>query len=132
MVTSARRRPAYVLAFLSLLAIPQGYAFVRQFREGFRPLRTAPQRIPFSWDMFAVRIERCDVLWTPPLPLPEGPLYRLHQKSRRLEWDFVLDRAEDYRSLAEWACGRFRRPFHASLICFTPEGKVVPSALECR
>jgi hypothetical protein len=82
--------------------------------------------------MFAVRIERCEVFWNPPLPLPGGPLYRLHQKAAKLEWDFVLDRAGDYRAVAAWTCERFRQPFHASLLCFTPEGKVVPSALECR
>jgi hypothetical protein len=121
-----------VLAFLSLLAIPQAFAFVQQFREGFRPFKTAPHRVPFSWDMFSVRIERCDITWEPPLPLPNGPLYRLHQKAKLLEWDFSLDQESDYQLLAHWACSEFHQPSRASLLCFKPEGKEVPSVVECR
>jgi len=31
-----------------------------------------------------------------------------------------------------WTCGHFGQPFHASLTCFLPEGKVVSNAIECR
>ncbi len=131
-MSAYRSRPAFVLVFLALLVIPQAYAFVRQFRGGFRPFRAAPHRVPLSWDMFAVRIERCDVFWTPPLPTPAGPLARLSNALPRLEWDIALASADEYRSLVTWTCGHFGQPFHASLTCFLPEGKVVSNAIECR
>jgi hypothetical protein len=128
-----RSRPLYVICFLALLAIPQALALAWQFHDGYRPFKAAPTRVALSWDMFAVRIERCDVFWNPPLPVPgRAPLARLHQLASRLEWDFPLDTQADYRALTEWSCGRFKHPFHANLICLTPEGKVATSAVECR
>jgi hypothetical protein len=126
------RRPLQVFAFLLLLTIPQAVALVQQFREGYRPFTAAAHRVPFSWDMFAVRIERCDVAWAPPLPLADGPLSRLHESAKSLEWDFTLDSQTDYHNLAGWTCSAFRGTVRARISCYTPEGKVVPSVVACR
>lgn len=126
------RRPLYVLLFLALLAAPQAYALFTQFRLGFRPFRAPPTRVALSWDMFAIRIERCDVLWDPPLPTPDGPLYRLHQRALPLEWDFSLNTVEQYQTLAAWACENFHATARATVLCFTPEGKEVTRVVDCR
>jgi hypothetical protein len=117
-----------VPAFLALLAVPQAYAFVAQVAGGYRPFVAAPAHVPLSWDMFTGRIERCEVVWSP--PLPDGT-FSLRQHGTLLEWPYALSSVENYRSLIRWTCVRFRRPFVARYVCFTPDGKETAGADRC-
>lgn len=123
------RSPIAVLALALFLALPQLAGFATQFRRGFSPFRTTPTRVTLSWDMFATRIERCGVNWSPPLP---GPLFDLNQKSRTLEWQAVADTREHYDRIVAWACSHFHQPTRALLTCFLPAGKEESHVVECR
>ena len=52
------QRLAAVLVLTGLVAV-QAIAFGAQLATGFRPFGAAPGRVPFSWDMFAIRLDRC-------------------------------------------------------------------------
>ena len=82
----------------------QALAFGRQFALGFRPFHTAPQRVPLSWDMFAIDIERCDIRWSPPLQIDGTTIPSLHALSAPFEWDVVYNTREHYRAVAKYAC----------------------------
>lgn len=124
--------PAFVLAFLTLLALPQAAALALQFQHGFRPFQVAPGRITLSWDMFATRIERCGLSWNPALPTEQGPVFEFAQLSRIIEWQPVYDTGAAYENFATWTCSRYHQPFHAVLHCFLPDGKETVRVIECR
>ena len=128
-MNAVSRSPLTVLLLALFLGLPQLAGFALQLGKGFRPFGAAPVRVTLSWDMFAPRIERCGINWSPPLP---GPLYELNQKSRALEWQTVADRVEDYESIAAWACVRFHQPSRALLTCFLPSGKELSRVVDCR
>jgi hypothetical protein len=123
----------YVAAVLVALAAPQLVATGSQFVRGFRPMRRAPARVALSWDMFATRIERCAVAWDPPLHTPYGPIGRLRDVGRRLEWDVVQDTVDDYETLALDVC-RWAAPgrrTHVTLRCVAPAGHEVVGDFDC-
>jgi hypothetical protein len=115
---------------LAGLVTVQALAFGAQIRAGFRPFGAPPGRVAFSWDMFSVRIERCDLRWDPPLPLGSG-VARLRDVAPLLEWDPVGDRLDEYREDGQEGCSFARVPTRVILRCFTPEGEVV-DAFDCR
>jgi hypothetical protein len=118
-----------VAVLLAGLVTLQALAFGAQIRAGFRPFGGPPGRVPFSWDMFAVRIERCDLRWDPPLPLGDG-VDRLRDVAPALGWDPVFDRCEEYREAGLEGCYFARGPTRVILRCVTPEGDVV-DAFDC-
>jgi hypothetical protein len=118
-----------ILLLLGLVTV-QALAFGAQIEAGFRPFGAPPRRVPFSWDMFAVRIERCDLRWDPPLPIGKG-VARLRDVAPTLEWDPVFGRREEYRETGRLACDFAEAPTRVTLRCFTPEGEVV-DAFDCR
>jgi hypothetical protein len=124
-----RRRRLGVLILSTGLVTVQALAFGAQIWSGFRPFGAPPLRIPFSWDMFAVRIERCDLRWDPPLPIGNG-VARLRDVAPALEWDPVYSRREHYREAGRRACYFAEVPTRVLLRCFTPEGEVV-DAFDC-
>jgi hypothetical protein len=126
------RSPRAVALFLVLLAAPQLAALARQFQLGFRPLGKAPSRVPLSWDMFAVGIERCSVEWSPPVSTPLGRLSSLRDASVRLEWDLVSDSVAGYETWARWGCRHAAGPTRARLRCFTMDGRAENDAFDCR
>jgi hypothetical protein len=79
--------------------------------------------------MFAVRIERCDLRWDPPLPLGDG-VARLRDVAPTLEWDPVRGSREEYRKAGLRACDFAEEPTRITLHCFTPEGDV-DDAFDC-
>src|SRR5262249_39155039 len=85
----ARMRRSCAATRRAGLVIVQALAFGAQIKAGFRPFGAPPRRVPFSWDMFAVRIERCDLRWDPPLPLGDGVTH-LHDMAPAVEWDPVF------------------------------------------
>lgn len=118
--------------FCAALALPQLAAQVQQWRGGFRPGGAAPGRVLGSWDMFAPRIERCGVRWTPPLAQGTGAsLASLRDLSPRLEWDVVTDRVADYRSLALAGCSIARQPTRVNMLCFLPTGEAYRDDFDC-
>ena len=125
------RSPRTVACFLALLILPQAAAFLDQFARGFRPFGPAPVRVPLSWDMFAVRIERCALNWSPPVRTPLGTLSSLHDLSPMLEWDLVSDSAESYRFWARWGCRFAKPPTRVSLSCFYPDGREEHLGFDC-
>ena len=108
----------------------QALAYGAQIASGFRPFGAPPGRVPFSWDMFAGRIERCDLRWTPSLPLGDG-VSRLRDVAPALEWDPVHSRRESYRKAGQQGCDLAETKARVTLRCFTPEGEIV-DAFDCR
>ena len=123
-----RRVGAAIL--LAGLATVQAVACGAQIWTGFRPFGAPPIRVPFSWDMFSVPIERCDLRWIPPLPAGKG-LGRLRDLAPLLEWDPVGDRVEEYRETGREGCFFARVPTRVLLRCVTPEGEV-RDVFDCR
>ena len=116
------RRPVDKRALLLALFGLQAAAMAEQFARGFIPLVTAPQRIAGSWDMFAVRIERCDLRWDLPVLLTGREVTSLQALAAPPEWSIVLDRVADYRTLAQRAATAANR---AHLHCVLPDGSLL-------
>jgi hypothetical protein len=123
--------PWLVTSFLVAILSIQAVAFARQFQRGFVPLHAAPGRVPFSWDMFAVPIERCGIEWTPGLVFGEGKAYpTLRSMAPTLEWDPVYDTVADYLEAARFGCGLTTVRTHVRLTCMTRHG-VSDYAFDC-
>jgi hypothetical protein len=116
-------RSVWALLFLVNVAMLQAVAFVGQFASGFVPFVHPPSRVPFSWDMFAVEIERCDIEWTPALPIGDG-VSTLSGTAIGIEWFPVFDRVDAYRRFATHYCQAAQEPTNVRLHCVTPEGPV--------
>ncbi len=123
-----KRRAAYVVVLLLGLAAPKVWAEIEQVRLGFRPLRTSPTRVAYSWDMFSTPVERCDVHWDPPLPIDGRAISQMSERGAPIEFDTVYDSREDYRGFAEGACSTFAArgptPTTITLRCARMDGTV--------
>jgi hypothetical protein len=136
MVSRIRHSPVYAGLVVAFLALQQGAAMVRQWQEGYRPFVRAPQRVPLSWDMFAVEIERCELSWDQPVYWLGRPMRRLRDLGSALEWDPVYNRRSDYIAAGISAC-EDRGPglsgpaggFHVH--CFGPGAKETTDAFDC-
>ena len=120
-----RFRYLYTLLFVVFLVIVQAYALGLQFARGFMLFRNPPTRVAFSWDMFATRVERCDMVWDPPLSTMLGDLGSLKRFGTKLEWDVIYDHASDYRELGRMMCQFDQNrsvPKTIRLNCFLPDG----------
>jgi hypothetical protein len=109
-----------------VLVLLQAGAMQDQFASGFRPFAQEPTRQPFSWDMFAIRISRCNILWTPPLKTRTGlEVTSMADLSVTIEWNPVMNTIEQYMGFAMWMCKRSLPAAmgirHARLICFSPD-----------
>ena len=122
----------YVFAFIGCLAIPQLGALGIQFARGYRPFGHQAERVPFSWDMFANRVERCTVEWTPALQIEKHRLTSLHGLDLPFEWDIALDSVETYRAVAGNLCRKAGAPStRARLHCFLPDGTEMDDDAYC-
>ena len=128
----APRTPRQVLRFVVPLAALQLLALGAQFALGFRPFRTAPTRVPFSWDMFAVPIERCDLRFSPPIRREGKVIESLRAAGPPFEWDYVQNRVATYRAIAGEVCAAPEHPERVALRCYVPEGRAVNDAVDCR
>ncbi len=132
-VPSSLRSLFSVFSFLFLLSGGQLYAFKRQFDLGFQIGKQAPVRVPFSWDMFATRTERCEICWNPPLRLKGfGQVTCLKDLSQPFEWELIYDQKSVYQWVAQWACYQDQatgRMIH--LQCFGLDGGVEESSIPC-
>lgn len=126
------RAPWYKFAFVLFLAVPQLIAFYSQFASGFRPFVQEPTRVPLSWDMFANRMERCRVEWTPTIYVGPRALSALRDVQLSLEWDIIFDHREDYRGAASWFCQNYAvSPTRVQLHCFLPQGEDLDDGFSC-
>ena len=124
-------RGAYFLGLCALLIVVQVRGLVVQVKDGYRPFGAPAHRVPYSWDMFAVDLDRCTVAWDPPLSIDGKPVARWRDRGVPLEWDSVTT-APGYEELARDAC-RYRstRATTVKLVCVQTNGEVRESAFAC-
>lgn len=127
-----RARLVYVIVLLGGLAAPQIWAQVDQVRSGYRPLRTSPARVSYSWDMFSTPVERCVVRWDPPLRVAGETVSEMNDRSPPIEFGTVYDAREDYRGFALDACATFGSPGTTiTMRCALPSGTVEETREVC-
>ena len=125
-------RALYVAVLLGLLAAVQLRAQVVQVMSGYRPLSHAPIRVPYSWDMFAIRLDRCVVGWDPPLDVDGQRVARWHDRLPDLEFDTVFNDADWYASAAARGCAyRSQAATTAYLKCFSSDGRTDERSFDC-
>jgi hypothetical protein len=119
------------LLLTSLVGIQLG-AQIAQLRGGFRPFAHAPARVLFSWDMFAIAIDRCAVRWEPPISIEGKPVSAWRSRTARFEFDTVYNSVADYETAARAACA-FKTSARtvARLVCLTRDGGIGEEDLDC-
>ena len=127
-----RARAIYVATLLALLGVVQLRAQVVQVASGFRPLSHPPTRVPYSWDMFAIRLDRCVVGFDPPLDVDGERVARWHDREPAIEFDTVFNNAAWYKASAAKACDyRKDAETKASVMCFSSDGGVHELSFIC-
>ncbi len=127
-----RARLVYVIVLLGGLVVPQVWAQVDQVRSGYRPLRTAPTRVAYSWDMFSTSVERCVVRWDPPLHVEGETVAEMNDRSPPIEFGTVYDDRASYRGFALDACATFGAPGTTiTMRCALPNGTVEETRESC-
>ena len=129
-VSAWARRPGIALAFMLAVGAIQVTAFGRQFELGFVPFRSVPTRVPFSWDMFTIPIERCGIEWEPALPLTPAGVPSLRSVAPALEWDPVYNTVQDYLAAAHFGCKFRGAPTRVRATCLTKQ-RIVHYAFDC-
>jgi hypothetical protein len=128
----SRVRALYFAVLLSLLAVVQLRAQVVEVQSGFRPWSHPPVRVPYSWDMFAIRLDRCVVGWDPPLEVDGERVARWHDRLPLLEFDSVFNDADWYAAAAARGCVYRTHPATvAYLKCFSSSGRVDERSYDC-
>jgi len=131
-VPSPRSRAVYVAVLVAALGAVQGVALVLQFKGGFVPFVHAPTRVPYSWDMFSIKIDRCVVAWDPPLSIEGRRVASWHDRMPDLEFDGVFNNGFYYAAAAQAACAyRTDAPTAATVTCFTGDGSVHAGRIDC-
>ncbi len=126
------RSPRFVLGFILLLVLPQAIAFTTQFARGFVPFKTVPGRVMFSWDMFAVSLDRCVLSWQPPLKIGPKEVHAFHEMAAMLEWDIAFERAQDYVDEGLKYCDRWGEVgTKAHMQCFHVNGVMSQNEFRC-
>jgi hypothetical protein len=125
-------RAAYFATLLGLLVLVQVGAQLAQIAFGYRPFRHPPTRVPYSWDMFAIRLDRCVVGWDPPLDVEGERVARWHDREAPIEFDTVFNEANWYKANAANGCSyRTRARTVASMMCFSSDGGVDELSFPC-
>jgi|CZKU01.1.fsa_nt_gi hypothetical protein len=127
-----RARAIYFVTLLTVLVVVQVHAQFAQLDAGYRPLSHPPTRVPYSWDMFAIRLDRCVVGWDPPLEVEGARVARWHDREPAIEFDTVFNDADWYKASAERGCTyRTEARTLASLMCFSSDGGVHELSFDC-
>jgi hypothetical protein len=127
-----RGRYLYHATLLIGLAVVQLRAEIGQVCAGFVPFSSPPVRVPYSWDMFAVRIDRCAISWDPPLAIEGRSVARWQDRLPALEFDSIRNEASDYDAVAQTACVyRTSAPTTATVSCAMHDGTLRERRLEC-
>jgi hypothetical protein len=120
-----RGRYLYCAVLLGGLFALQVFAQGLQLRSGFRPFLHAPTRVPYSWDMFAIHIDRCVVGWDPPLYIDGEQVSRWHDRLPSLEFDTVFNDVDWYEAAAARGCEyKTAARTVTRLTCFSGDGGV--------
>jgi hypothetical protein len=131
-MTKRRARVLYFSSLLAVLAVVQLNAQVEQLRGGFRPFSHPPGRVAYSWDMFAIRLDRCVVGWDPPLAIDGQRVARWHDRVPPLEFDTVFNDADWYLAAAGRGCQyRTQAATVAYLQCFRSNGTADEHRYNC-
>ncbi len=129
---SERPRHLYFALLLAALAVVQVRAEILQVCAGFRPFLHAPTRVPYSWDMFAIRIDRCVVTWDPPLLIEGARVSRWRDRASSIEFDTVYNGSGAYMAAAWHGCAFRTAPKTAAhLVCLTGDGEIHESTFSC-
>jgi hypothetical protein len=134
---ATRRRPLgpylYCAALCCALTAGQVAAQLGQLQSGFRPFWRAPGRVPYSWDMFSIQIDRCAISWDPPLLVDGKKVSRWADRAWPLEFDTVYNHASTYLGAAARGCQYRDSPkTRARLVCVTADGAIHEPAFTCR
>jgi len=125
-------RILYCAALLAGLVLVQARAELTQVERGYRPFLHAPSRVPYSWDMFAIRLDRCVLTWDPPLSVEGQRVGAWRDRTYPIEFDTVYNRVRDYGAAAVAACGfRTAARTRTSLTCATADGRIDRHAFDC-
>lgn len=123
---------AYVAVLLAALAALQVHAEIGQFAAGFRPFVHAPSRVAYSWDMFAIRMNRCAVRWDPPLTIDGQRVASWRDRVWPIEFDSVYNDVRSYEIVSTAACKyRSAEATRVVLQCFLSDGGVDEHSLDC-
>ena len=127
-----RARLVYFGSLLAIMAIVQLRAQCQQVMSGFCPFSHPPTRVPYSWDMFAIRLDRCVVAWDPPLDIEGQRVGRWQDREPPFEFDTVFNDIAWYRSAVLRACTYRRgKPTIARLTCFRSDGEAHEFGFDC-
>jgi hypothetical protein len=127
-----RARVLYFGGLFAVLTAVQVGAQFEQLRAGFRPFSHAPTRVPYSWDMFAIHIDRCIVGWDPPLAVDGQHVARWHDRIPALEFDTVFNDADWYLAAAGRGCDyRTQAATTVYLKCFRSNGTADEHSYAC-
>lgn len=118
-------RPILMVAVIGTLVFIQVRAQLKQYESGFRPMKQEPTRVAFSWDMFAIRIERCAITFSPPLRSRDGErtVRSFSDLSPLIEWNPVYNQTSHYAGFAQRLCSQYSPPdeeIRVRLVCFDP------------
>jgi hypothetical protein len=135
--STTTRRPVgpylYCAALCCVLVAGQFAAEFGQLKDGFRPFSQAPGRVPYSWDMFSIRIDRCAIAWDPPLRIDGERVSRWTDRTWLLEFDTVYNRTATYLGAASRGCQYRDSPAtRARLVCVTADGAIQEPSFVCR
>lgn len=129
---NSRYYPTCVLLMILSLSIPQAIQFTRQLTQGYRPFLSEPTPTFFSWDMFANRVERCNLEWDKPLDFSNHQsITSLTQLGPKLEWGVNYNSVRDYDWVRGYLCHLSRKTVRIRLDCFVPEGREIFHELDC-
>jgi hypothetical protein len=129
---TARGRTIYCALLLTSLAAIQLGAQIVQFRRGFRPALRPPTRVAFSWDMFAVAIDRCSIGWDPPLFVEGKSISSWRDRTYPIEFDCVYDQVSGYEAAATQGCAfRGSAATVARLMCPRRDGTFDERTIHC-
>jgi hypothetical protein len=129
---AANAKAVYVAVLLAVLAGVQVRAQVAQWAGGYRPFAQAPSRVAYSWDMFAIRMDRCAVRWSPPLSIGGASVARWSDREPPVEFDTVYNDVRSYEAVATAACAyRTARDTVTTLECFLGDGGTDERSIDC-
>jgi hypothetical protein len=122
----------YCVALCLGLVGLQVAAEVQQVAAGFRPFARAPTRVPYSWDMFSIRIDRCAVSFDPALLVEGQRVTRWTDRTWPLEFDTIYNREQTYLGAAMRGCAYRTSPkTMLHLVCLTADGEIHENTFAC-
>jgi hypothetical protein len=131
-VSRGRLAPFYFLGLCAILVVVQLRAQALQLVAGYRPFGHAATRVAFSWDMFAVGIQRCAVTWNPPLSVEGKSIVRWSDRGTYFEWDNAMSSIDGYEQEALDACDyRTATPTMVEMSCINSDGERSASRFRC-